>query len=369
MRIAYVALQVEPKNIRGGVGEKISSQMGCWLDMGHSARLFALVPSYHAADIYTYGPRSSLLFLREITRASSRSASLGRLILDVRKYKPDIIYLRCGAYVFPLHSLFSVAPVVMELNSNDVAQRSLRGPYTYWSNVLTRSLMLRRVSGLVAVTREIADLPANSRFRKPFRVIGNGIDLRRYDPLPPTRNISPVITMVGSSGMVWHGVDKLIRLAEMCSDLKINIVGYEPADFAHALPANVTLHGFLDRPAIKSILMKSDVACGSLALHRNEMQEGSTLKVREALAYGLPLILGYRDIDLVNVQNDCILELPNTEENVASHAAQIRSFAYSMMGRRLPREAVSGLIDQPSKERTRLTFFEEVIKIGKHASA
>ncbi|MGZ6315786.1 MAG: glycosyltransferase [Anaerolineales bacterium] len=369
MRIAYVALQVEPKNIQGGVGEKISSQMGCWLDTGHSARLFALVPNYSAPDIYTYGPRTSLPVLREITRASSRSVSLGRLILDVRKYRPDIIYLRCGAYMFPLHSMFSIAPVVMELNSNDVAQRSLRGPYTYWSNVMTRSLMLRRVSGLVAVTREIAELPANSRFRKPFRVIGNGIDLHRYDPLPAPHNTSPVLTLVGSSGMVWHGVDKLIHLAEMCSDLKINIVGYEGGDLSHPLPANVMLHGFVDRLAIKSVLMKSDVACGSLALHRNGMQEGSTLKVREALAYGLPLILGYRDIDLMNFQNDCILELPNTEENVVSHAAQIRSFAYGMMGRRLPREAVTSLIDQQPKEQARLAFFDEVVKMGKHASA
>jgi glycosyltransferase involved in cell wall biosynthesis len=289
--------------------------------------------------------------------------------LDVRKYRPDIIYLRCGAYVFPLHTLFSLAPVVLELNSNDVAQRSLRGPYAYWANILTRGFVLGNVSGLVAVTREIADLPANARFKKPVRVIGNGIDLRQYEPLAPARNTAPVITMVGSSGMVWHGADKLINLAEMCNDLRINIVGYEPADFIRAVPANVTLHGFLNRAAVANVLMGSDVACGSLALHRNDMYEGSTLKVREALAYGIPVMLGYSDVDLADIQNECILELPNTEDNVISHAVEIRSFAHRMMGRRLDREAVASRIDQCPKEETRLDFFDEVTKKSRHASA
>ena len=360
MRIAYVATHVEAKNILGGVGEKISAQMRCWTTSGHSGRLFALIPDYRQADVYTYEGYGALPGVRELRRSMSRASALRRLIDDVRNYQPDIIYLRCGGYVFPLHGLFSVAPVVMELNTNDVAQRSRRGAYSYWSNILTRGLVFGKVSGLVAVTHEIATLPANARFRKPVRVIGNGIDLQRYQPFAAPNNNTPTITFVGSSGMIWHGVDKLIYLAEICKDLKINIVGYKGADFARPLPTNVTAYGFLDRAAVAKVLMESDVACGSLALHRNNMQEGSTLKVREALAYGLPVLLGYRDTDLMDLESECLLELPNTEDNVVSHSEQIRSFTYHMKGMRIDRDEIAPRIDQPIKEASRLAFFEQI---------
>ena len=81
------------------------------------------------------------------------------------------------------------------------------------------------------------------------------------------------------------------------------------------------------------------------------MQEGSTLKVPEALAYGIPVMLGYRDSGLAGLNSECILELPNTEDNVSSNAERIRSFAYSMVGRRIRREDVAPCIDQRLKER------------------
>ena len=103
---------------------------------------------------------------RELTRAISRSLALNRLIDDVRNYQPDIIYLRCGGYIFPLERLFSIVPVVMELNTNDIAQRSL-GVRTLLVDVLTRGLVLSNVSGLVAVTHEIGTLPANADSGSP----------------------------------------------------------------------------------------------------------------------------------------------------------------------------------------------------------
>ncbi len=362
MRIAYVTMHVEPKNMLGGVGQKIKAQTGCWRQFGHSAGLFALMPNYRDQDVYTYEGYGALPGLRELTRAMSRSRALSRLIADVRDYQPDIIYLRCGAYVFPLHRLFSVAPVVMELNTNDIAEARNRGWMFYCFNLISRAILLRNVSGFTAVTREIADLPANKRFRKPACVIGNGIDLQLYKPLPPPNHSIPTITLVGSAGMVWHGVDKLISLAALCSDLRIDIVGYDKTNFAQPLPANVMLYGFLDREGVLQVLTGSDVACGSLALHRNNMQEGSTLKVREALAHGIPVLLGYRDTDLVNLKSECLMELPNTEDNVVSHAAQIRSFAYRMMGRRFDRDEIAGRIDQRHKESARLAFFDEILK-------
>jgi hypothetical protein len=44
------------------------------------------------------------------------------------------------------------------------------------------------------------------------------------------------------------------------------------------------------------------------------------------------------------------------------HAEQIRSFAYSMMGKRLSRDTIANRIDQRPKEEIRLAFFNEIKK-------
>ncbi len=366
MRIAYVALGIEPRNMAGGVGRKIKGQARLWTEMGHSPRLFALVPDCPDADVYTYHAASSLPLVRQVTRAASRSRAFVRLLADVRAFEPDAIYLRAGSYIYPAHRLFSNAPVVIELNSNDLAERSLRGPLTYWPHVITRGLLFGKAAGFAAVTREILELPANQRYGKPGCVIGNGIDLRVYEPLPAPKHSTPVITLVGSPGKPWHGVDKLAELARLCPDLHINLVGYQAADLDAPLPQNVTTFGFVDTGGVRDVLQDTDVACSSLALHRNRMEEGSSLKVPEALAYGIPILLAYRDSGLEGLKSDCILQLPNTEDNVSANTEQIRSFAYRMLGRRISRTEVAPCIDQRLKEERRLAFFQEIVGRYRH---
>jgi hypothetical protein len=126
--------------------------------------------------------------------------------------------------------------------------------------------------------------------------------------------------MVGSPGMSWHGVDKLVWLAEQYPELHIHIVGYSKDDLSQSIPENVSLHGYLQPADVKQVLMKTDVAFGTLALHRKKMMEASPLKVREALAYGIPVVLGYDDTDLRDVKSDLFLFLPNTPDNVSGHA-------------------------------------------------
>jgi uncharacterized protein (UPF0276 family) len=108
-------------------------------------------------------------------------------------------------------------------------------------------------------------------------------------------------------------------------------------------------------------MLNTDVACGSLGLHRINVNRISVLKIREALAYGLPIVLANADTDLEHVELDMILKIPNTEENVAEHAKRIRQFAYDMIGKRVPIELVAPYLDQRLKEQQRLGFFEEIL--------
>ena len=360
MRIAYVTIHVAPEIMQGGVGKKIKSQTGIWREYGHEVSIFSLTP----AEIPFPGEQQFLFdaHVNLLKREINRAVAMKRMIASIQHYKPDIIYLRYGLYSYPLHHIFKIAPVVLETNSNDKEEYASRGKFFYWMNRLTRNLTFASVSGIIPPTYElISAFPA--KYNKPHVVISNGIDLSNAELLPPTKNTSPVLTLVASAGMDWHGVDKLLRFAESTPDITVNIVGYSADDIEMPIPANVRLHGFLGRTQLREIYLTTDVACGTLALHRKNMEEACTLKVREYLAYGVPVILAYRDTDLSEVALDTILQIPNNENNVIENRERIRKFAYDMLGRRVDVEKVYPYFDQQKKEQARLAFFQKILDI------
>jgi glycosyltransferase involved in cell wall biosynthesis len=360
MRIAYVTIHVAPEIMRGGVGKKIQTQTALWRELGHEATLFCLTPAeipISQARQFIFDSGKGL-----IKREIARSAALTKMLAAIRAYQPDVIYLRFGLYSYPLHRLFKIAPVVLETNSDDMQEYAKRGKFFYWMNRLTRNLTFGPAHGIVIPTFELEPVILPKR-NKPARVISNGINLKDIEPLPPTKHTTPVIALVGSPHMTWHGVDKLFRLAEMCPDIAIHIVGYAQSDIEIPAPPNLRLHGFLNKDGVRKVLADADVACGSLAVHRNNMQEASVLKIREALAYGIPVIIAYRDTDLDEVSADFILRIPNTEDNVAENAKAIRDFAYAMIGKRADIDSIASRLDQRQKEKTRLEYFQQVIDL------
>ncbi|MBK6644603.1 MAG: glycosyltransferase family 4 protein [Anaerolineales bacterium] len=357
MRVAYVTIHVAPEIMQGGVGKKIQTQMKIWREKGHEVALFSLTPAeipFPEERQFVFDAKTNLL-----TREANRASGLMRMLDSIREYKPDVIYLRFGLYSFPLHRLFKIAPVVLETNSDDRQEYVKRGAFFYWMNRLTRNLTFGPASGIIFPSHELVDVLMPKR-DKPFRVISNGMDLSHVEALPATKNERPAVTMVCSPGMKWHGVDKLIRFAEQMPDVTVNIVGYSQKDLDVPVPFNVKLHGFLDSAGVRAVLTQTDVALGTLALHRNQMQEASVLKVREALAYGIPVVIAFRDTDLHDVNLETILRIPNTEENVTENAERIRSFAYDMIGKRVDITSVAPYLDQRKKEEARLEFFKQI---------
>ncbi|HSA99979.1 MAG TPA: glycosyltransferase [Anaerolineales bacterium] len=365
MKIAYVTIHIEPKLMNGGVGKKINSQISIWKNMGHSVTMFSLTPepilSISGVEQFLFKPSSNIFIVKFITREIARSIALARLISQVRSYKPDVIYFRFGLFSFPLQDLFKVAPLVLEVNSNDQAEYRSKGLFFYGLNRVTRDVMFSRCAGWIASSHELANLEANRLHRKPVCVISNGIELDKYQPIPAPHNLSPALALVGSPGMSWHGVDKLFPLAEQYPDLMIHIIGYRREDLKEPVPQNVHLHGYLEPEEVGKVLTGVDAVFGTLALYRKKMEEASPLKVREALAYGIPVILGYHDTDLTDIDSDLFMFLPNTETNVLDHAKAIHDFAFKVMGRRVERDLISERIDQHQKEETRLQFFSDVL--------
>ena len=358
MKIAYVLLHMRQPFLSGGVGRKMRAQIRFWREAGHEVRTFVLSPDIAASSEFeVYFFQGSSLIQREW----ARSHALAAMLPDLQKYQPDIIYLRYAPFVLPLQRIFRIAPVVLEINTDDVNEYRHHGAFRYWHNRLMRGFLLRNSAGLVSTSYEIAHLPCNQRYHKPTCVISNGIVLDDYPPYPAPANTPPIIMFAGTPGIIWHGLDKLLLLGKHCPDLQIEIIGSHPEQIQQTVPPNVHMHGLVTLERVKQILKRADVACSTLALHRKNMQEASPLKTREYLALGIPTILAYQDTDLEGLSLETILHLPNTEDNVASHIERIRDFAYAMRGKRIERELIAPRIDQREKERQRLVFFQSLL--------
>jgi len=248
MRIAYVSLHW-PRTHNTGVGKKIQSQITAWRSRGNDARLFMHTSKQEPAsdlieaEVISYEVRGK--FQTEINRIRAAQA----LVRAVEAYHPDIIYLRYGIYVYPAHRLMRIAPVIEEINTNDLTQHAdLGGVYSLY-NRLTRGIFLHRVHGLVTVSRELAVSSAFASYRKPTSVIANGIDLDLFTPLPAPANQIPRLVFIGSPGYLWHGIDKLVHFARCYPDFPLDIVGYDKLPEFEPLPSNLKLHGYLSSAA------------------------------------------------------------------------------------------------------------------------
>lgn len=362
MRIAYVSLHW-PRTLISGVGKKIVRQTNAWIAAGHQVQLFMhsirreMDAPLIQGDYFFYPEGGKLI------GESERILAACRLLDAVKLYRPDLIYLRYGMYVYPIHRLAWIAPLVEEIITNDLVQHEGLGMIYNLYNRLTRRIILRHTSGLVCLSNELAISPYNAVFQKPTKVIGDGIDLDNVQPLTAPNNPQPQLAFIGSPGSLWQGVDKLPFLARAFPDIGVHVIGYDHIDGEPSLPDNMKLYGYLKTEDYKKVLTGIDCAIGSLGLHRIDLNESSPLKTRECLALGLPMVLPYKDTDLNDLDYKFLLKIPNKEDNIHTHAQIIHDFAYQMRGHRVERKQIVNL-DQTRKETERLSFFKELLNIN-----
>ena len=353
MRIAYLARW--DVSHESGILKKMASQMRVWLARGHEVRLFALSPGSHLWEGMAELPITAFHGDDLWTRLSRRR-SISRPILE---WNPDVVYYRFSTFYPALERVMEEAPTVLEINSDDLAEYPLVYPRPlYWAHRLTRERVFGRAAGVVYVTHELSRKPENLEHGKPSLVLGNGIDMAAHELIAARSNDAPRLVFIGTPGCPWHGLDKLVTLARAFPDWQVDVIGYLTDDTSSSSPPNIRFHGQLGRESYQTVVAHADVAVGTLALHRNQMNEASTLKTREYLAYGLPTIIAYNDTDFPE-GHPLLLQLPNTPANVETHLDEIRHFVERARGARIPRADVAHL-DVEAKEDVRLDFLARV---------
>ncbi len=360
MRIAYISLHW-PRSLSSSVGKKIGNQIRVWRNFGHTVQFFSHLHSTHANEKLVEGQRFYYkndmgLFSNEWDRITAAR----ELLESVRIYQPDVIYFRWGMYVHPMKKVFKIAPTIIEINTNDYEEHKLLGFPRDQYNQVTRSILLGNATGHVFTSQELAKDPVFTKFNKPYTVITNGIDLENTPFYPAPDNTSPHLIFIGTPGMAWHGVEKLVLFAQRFPDINIDVVGYKSFNSSSGIPANMIFHGYQRGNKYEKLLSSADVAIGTLSLHLKGMQEASPLKIRDCAARGIPCILPYKDTDLYDLECRKTLNIPNTLDNITTHGVEIHDFVKRMRGKRLKRSSTGSRIDIVQKEKTRVDFFNSI---------
>lgn len=362
MKIAYITMHW-PRTKNSSIGKKIIRQINEWRLQGHDVRFFSHLHNTDEKFDLIDGDRfffdaNNGLIQREFGRISAAT----KLINAVHEFTPDIIYLRWGMYTAPMRRIFTIAPVVLEINTNDKKEHRHLGIFLDLYNRLTRSTLFKAASGLVFTSFELANDPAFTSFNKPFDVIANGIDLHAIPFYPAPANKTPRLVFLGTPGMAWHGLNELSRFAEINADIEIDVVGSAAEDIDEIIPLNLHLHGYLQGQDFENVLARADAAIGSISLYLNEMNEASPFKIRDCAGRGIPCILPYIDTDLSDIQTHAILQIPNVPNNLISHNREIHDFIFSIRGERLKRELIADRVDIAKKEKQRLAFFKQILE-------
>lgn len=232
---------------------------------------------------------------------------------------------------------------------------------------------LRRLAdGMVCVTQEICEYESSSGYHKetPRTVIGNGVCVEslpmRVAPKNPTSELHLLF-----SGHIqkWHGVDRFIRGMER-SDLNIHLhiagsgkelLYLQKLSVRYGLTDKITFYGYMTGQEYDTLFDLCHIAIGSLGIFRININQTSSLKVREYCARGIPFILGCEDPDFP-VDFPYCFHVPNDETYLDMSAVWI--FARRIFEDRAHpnkmREFAKNFLDWSVKKEQYMIFFSEI---------
>jgi len=355
MKIAYI-LEWDI-SVDSGVFNKVLAQTKVWKENGHNVRIYAITPHKrdNEFDDFIYQYSSDFSFLKSSLKTYiNKIVSIKKVQKDLKIFKPDIVYIRQPIWYPGIDKFLANFTSIMELNTDDLNEIKLLPKIKQYIYLYGREKIINSVKGFVSVSYEIERL--YKKYNKPIVTIANGYDISQIPEFEKVINKRKQVIFVGSPNQAWHGVEKIVYLAQNLKEFDFHIVG--PTLNLSKKLDNLILHGYLAKKDLFELYKKMDVGIGTLSLYKNGMQEASPLKVREYIAFKLPVILGYKDTDLDG--KEYILNIGNYENNVKDNIEKIREFIQESDS--LCNKIDPNIISYENKERKRLEFFENVVK-------
>lgn len=352
MRIAYLIFHDITRN--DGITKKVKGQIEEWSQMNSQVRVFCFLPkegnSILSATQYVYGGYMNMRFVMN-----------KNFIKDIKEFNPQIVYFRYDSWNVNLINSISGRVSIAELNTLDIneykllvkTEKSLKSILRYLGYYLGRNTLLKQISAYVGVTEEISMHQSYLKFNKEFITVPNGINLNDFDIVKSSiSNLKRIsLFFIGTPGQPWHGMDIISAWSERLTEFDFHIVGISGVN-----TKNLFYHGYLVKSEYLKVLNKCHICIGSLALYRNSMEEACPLKVREYLAYGFPIIIGYKDTSFLLNEAKFILSL---EKDDLFNYDKIKSFIYEMKSNIVSRDNIQ-VISTKNLENQRFNFMSNL---------
>ena len=354
MKIAYL-LHWDPYN-ESGVLNKISDKKRQWEHEGHEVTIISVWPlKDEATVVQAHVAGFKLEALGPFSVFVNKVLTYRKVISFLRGGNFDVIYFRQSSWHPFLIRILRSKPSVLEVNTLDKEEIKTQNVLSKILFYLGRKKILTSVRGIITVSNEIKR-SLEKEVQKPITVIANGIKVDLATAASERTSGMPQVIFVGSPGLLWHGVDKLEWLIANCSDFYFHIVGY--SSVAHY--PNAKFYGVLKKSELEELYKVAHVGIGSLALHRINMFEASTLKVREYIAQDVPVILPYEDTDIA--AHPAVLQIPNCELNLRENISAIREFVLKAYNGEVRVDGqLKTMVSAVEKEKTRMKFIKDVV--------
>lgn len=156
---------------------------------------------------------------------------------------------------------------------------------------------LQLVAGVIGVTNEITQYQVERSRQKDIwsSTYPNGI-ISDFVPVADERSDVPTFLFVASTFLPWQGLDLLLDSAKSSKhEFIVHVVGEVPSSLRDQVAQDnrFVLHGLRQSRDIATLAGRSHLGVSSLALDRMGLTEACALKVRQYLAWGLPVVGSY----------------------------------------------------------------------------
>lgn len=360
MKIGYIINH--PLVSTQGVTRKVFEQTRTWKLLGHEVLIFSLNKIdnnlINSNDVKIINYIDNSLYKKRFKINKS-------FLADINNYKPDLLYVRYDLWQKNYDILFKKYITVVEIQTNDysemklLSKNNIKGLLSYIFFLIFRDRFFQNVDAMVTVTNELARLPIYMKYKKPICVIPNGIDLMKYEIIKNENDIGNIIKLffIGSPNLPWHGLDIIENIAEKIKDFEFHIIG---TNSKKENVKNLFYHGILNEDSYVYLLKNAHICIGTLALFRKKMNEACPLKVREYLARGFPVIIGYEDTSFLDKKPNFILKLNFIDGVKTEQINEIRAFTKANKYRIVNKNEILH-IDIKNLETKRLLFFNRVL--------
>lgn len=254
--------------------------------------------------------------------------ALSRIAERVNQLSPDVLIMRDfratkeGNRVF---AQLNAKKKVLEINTNLEAEAKMlyqrdvsnRWNYLQWQAEKRRKAeLLNEVDGFIGVSTELIDLyQAKCVKQKPAVLCANGC-IPANVPLasiPVQKEMIRAVFLAGA-GDSFYKIERFLKSLEEYKGetmFQVNVVGMERRNIVRD-NYKVTFAPTAYGAALDQCLNDVHFGISTMGLHQKNMNEGSTLKVREYVSRGIPVLLGYTDSDISD-DAPFVFRVPNSE--------------------------------------------------------